>query len=223
MDLTSLSLQSRHMYQNELVFNKETWCIQEMYWYHLYLNKYKTKNSHKVIVIADDQISDENKVEYMANVTTVKKTFDFQAYFQLSRKDKKKALLEILHTSMLIAAKHQAWEVSPLQNAYNYCLEKNLTNEWLLKNKYVRSPNRQHYGGILAHWDVDKFEAFVIILDKNKIEIERKKIITLEPHLAAFIYWGMPKWKNHQEFELVVKPGTWGMPEGKVWNVEIPR
>jgi len=161
-------------------FKGQTWSIQRLYL--TCLGKYNTNAIKKVVIEFTLSKDAENNIEYLLDVIRIKKTFDFEKYFLLSEKyEKKKMLLEALHESMTVVANHEGWSVEPLKDAYNCCLAKNLEHTWLRKDKYFLSPNRKYYGGVFCNWDIDKFEAFAVFLNKQKEEISRIKLFEREP------------------------------------------
>ena len=85
-------------------------------------------------------------------------------------------LLDVLQERMIDIANHEGWEMSPLREAYQCCIDKRLEHTWLRKNKYFLSPYRKYYAGIFCNWDINIFEAFVVFLDKEKKEIKRVKL-----------------------------------------------
>ena len=107
-------------------------------------------------------------------------------------------------------AKNEGWEIAPLVNAYRYCIDKKLEHKWLRKEKYYLSPNRNYYAAILCSWGSDIFEAFTILLDKGKNEIDRVKLFESEPYDVEPL--GKMAWsKDSKEFTLYSKDDkkTW--------------
>jgi len=87
-----------------------------------------------------------------------------------------------------------------------------LEYKWLINNKYISSPDRLHYAGFFCNWDIDKFQVFGIILDKNKNEIKNKEIINVKPYEGEFIYYVKTKWEDNNTFILYDKlDGKWSI------------
>lgn len=106
-----------------------------------------------------------------------KKKFDFQKYQQSSIYERKKMVLDVLLEGVLTVADINGLDRKPLLVAYDCCMHRGLEYKYLLKDKYYLSPNRKQYAGVWCTWNIDKFEAYVIIFDKNKREIERIKLM----------------------------------------------
>lgn len=205
MKLRELSVQTiqNHVYQKK--FNCETWCIVEMYWNQI--KNLKTNKLAKVVVF----LGDNREPQIFGNVYSSYKSFDFEIYFGLPELDRKRIVLDVIHNELLNIASKEDISMSELNNAYNYCLENNLENRWLFKDKYFLSTDGQYYGAIECLWELNRFEAIGIILDHNKKVINKKIMVKIEPYLGDFIYWAKCGW-NENEFYLQSKQGEkWGI------------
>jgi len=208
MKLSSLSLQTTYNHKYQLSFNKETWCVQEMYWHFLYKYKYETENCQKAVVRLGDSVDIENLMTLTSDVVVLQCSFDFEFYFSQDKFLKKRILLDILHESLLRMANKYGWDEKPLIQSYEYCVDRNLENKWLLRDKYISSPNRKHKGGFICEWNIDSFEVYGVILDNNLKEITKKRILRSDPHLAEFIYYTKFKWEDNQKLSLFSKNGA---------------
>ena len=161
-------------------FNSESWCISDLYF--KCLGKYISGVFRKIVVKVVDEGSHTKDVEDLVDVIVIYSTLDFDRYFKLVDKYlKKKTLLNILHRAFMELATYNGWNIDSLLDAYNCCLGKNLNNEWLRENRYFLSNDRKYYGGVYCNWDVDKFEAFAIFLNKQKEQIRKIKLYEKEP------------------------------------------
>ena len=86
-------------------------------------------------------------------------------------------VLDVLQEGVLTVADIDGLNRKPLLVAYDCCMQRGLEYKYLLKDKYYLSPNRKQYAGVWCNWNIDKFETYVIIFDKNKREVERVKLM----------------------------------------------
>jgi hypothetical protein len=140
------------------------------------LKKYDSGEFCKIIIEIGEQV-EENGIDRMLNVVAVKKQFDFEKYHRSNIYERKKMVLDVLQEGVLTLAEIDSLDRKPLLVAYDCCMQKGLEYKYLLKDKYYLSPNRKLYAGVWCNWNIDKFEAYVIIFDKNKKEIERIKLM----------------------------------------------
>lgn len=139
MELTQVELRTRFKHTKEREFNIESWCIPELYW--SFLTDYNTNKTKKCVVRLDSNWEeDHNLITDQANVIQINVDFDFDVYFELSARPKKRMQLESLHKGMMKIAEYKNWETDPLLDAYNNCLTKDLKYEFLVASKSKASP-----------------------------------------------------------------------------------
>lgn len=196
--LREISLSYYEKEKITLQFNSETWCVSELYW--SYLKKYNTNKIQKCIISLNFDWK-ENLLKYddIANIAKINLNFDFDRYFSIKHKlEKKKILLDTIHEGMMIIAENKGWEVDSLLDAYNNCLKKNIEYQFFV-GKIKTSPNRKRKINFWCNWDINIFEVFLVLYDKNNKEIERKKIIEDEnTYNGEFIYYVTYKWVNDE-------------------------
>ena len=198
------------------ILNKYAWCVQEQYWH--YLGKYETGQWQKVIV----QVSDDPalmKIDYqlprsIADVAVIIRYFDITNFLDLDKGRKKKALLDLLHDSMLHLATEYQWDKEVLTNAFNQCIESGLDYRFKVKDKDFKSPTRQFIGSIHCIWDLDNFKAIGVIADKDGVVLKEETLINTEPYHGEFIYYSKCKWDDPYTFSLYSK-------EGKRWSIAV--
>jgi hypothetical protein len=172
------------MFENDFQkrFNCTTWCIREMYWYQM--KDLVSNDIAKFVVI----VGEKKPHDQIGDLFCCFCPFDFDKYFSLNDFDRKKVILDILHSELLEIADEHEIDKACLKTAYEYCLANNLENRWQLKDKYFRSPDRQNYGSVECHWKSDVFRAYGVISDKKKNEIFRELLFEVEAFWGAFIY-----------------------------------
>lgn len=174
------------------------------------LGKFNSGKFTKAIIEVDQVISDPSFDE-MGDVIQVCKVFDFEKYLRESLFGKRKMVLDVLQSGLLSIAISDDWDQELLNTAYKCCLSKNLEYNVLYKGKFWRAPNHKLYAGVYSCWEVERFEAYTIFLDKDKNEIYRTKLMESE-------YWnlqpfGKVNWSdNSNEFFVFSKDGR------KSWN-----
>jgi hypothetical protein len=153
-------------------FKSETLGITEMYWHNLHRLKLKTLKIKKLIISIDSK----KEPFYATGIQEIQTTLDLTIYKSLTNKNKKLLILNTIHNSLLSIADEQEIDKQKLQQAYDYCIENNLENRWLLGGKPKRSPSKNYYGAVECYWEMDYFQATAIIYDKKKNELFRKEL-----------------------------------------------
>lgn len=192
MSLKEIKLSVKYGHKHQKLINLHSWCISELYW--SFLKNYKTGNIQKCIVLLDEEINkaDEN----WAGIKSTKMNFDFESYLTKDRFEKKLQLLKVLHAGMLKIAKSENWEIDPLLDAYNSCIKAKIEYKFEVgKRKW--SPDRKRKFVLYCFWDIDKFEVYWILFDKNENEISRELLLQKLPYDGEFIYYIDWKWKDN--------------------------
>ncbi|MBD1367038.1 hypothetical protein IDJ77_24720 [Mucilaginibacter sp. ZT4R22] len=199
-----------------LVFNRETWCIKELYW--SYLKPFDTGVFCKIVLEVNDDISLKyhgfKEIVNCVDVVRVEVYFDLDNYFSLSNAAKKVTLIEMLHKCMLFLCERYEWDKEAAIQAYELCLENNLEYRFKLKNKTYRSPQRNWYGAIYCDWDLNYFKATARIEDKNGELMKEQELLNIEPYFGEFIYYANCKWDDAYTFSLYSKTG-------KKWSIQL--
>jgi hypothetical protein len=216
MRLSSISLQTVFNHEFQLRFNKESWCVQEMYWYFLYKRKYETPNCQKAVVRVNDKLDDKEVISCLSDVAVIEKRFDFEKHFSSSEFERKIYMLDTLHKGLLTLADKYEWKMSDLDAAYHYCRDNKLINEWMLKDKFIKSPSKDYQGGVQVQWDLKSITATGIILDKKGNELVRNEFFVKEPHKGEFVYYSKISWEDQNTFTLSTKNGA------DKWSMKIP-
>ncbi len=90
--------------------------------------------------------------------------------------DKKKIILDMIRDSLLHVASCESWGTDIILDTYNICLESEIRNEWWVKGKPIASPDRKHHIGIYSVFDTMRFEYWLVLFDKKKVELIRHLI-----------------------------------------------
>ncbi|WP_165791727.1 hypothetical protein, partial [Chryseobacterium culicis] len=80
------------------------------------------------------------------------------------------------------------------------------------------SPDKKHKINFWCNWDIDVFEVYSVLYDKNNNEIERKKIIERSPYDGEFIYYAKWKWLDHTK---VLLEDKYKYGNNEKWEIEI--
>jgi len=202
-------------HENQFI-NQDTWFISELYW--SFLKEYDTKKVEKCNINIRDNWGD--LIDYYENYTdviTIRKHFDFENYKVLSKQNKKEALLEILHTGMLDIAKKEKWEIEPLQTAYNNCLKAKLEYKFNVSNP-KSSPNKKHKINFWCNWDIDTFEVYWVLYNKNGVEIKKEKFIQKPSYKGQFIYYIKSKWVSNNK---IIVEDKFKYNENEKWEINL--
>lgn len=216
MKLTQIDLRLpfKHKYAKE--FSPESWSIPELYWSHL--KEYSTGKIQKINILLSDNW--DNELETPMNVAGFKEsylTFDFDTYFKLSKKDKKRMQLEAVHKGMMQIAVNEGWNTDHLLDAYNKCLDKNLEYQFDV-GKPKTSPNRKYKIGFWCNWDIGVFELYWVLYDKGNNEIKRQKFLEKPPYEGEFIYYAKWKWLDNSK---VLLEDKYKYGKNENWQIDL--
>ena len=214
MNLTQIDLRLPYKHRYGDSFSPKTWCVPELYW--SYLRDYPTGNIEKVNIIVSDNSDDEESMS-VSGFSEAYLLFDFETYFTSNKLDKKKMQLEAVHTGMMQIAEKEGWDTDPLLDAYSKCLKNNLEYQFDV-GKLKSSSNRKYKIGFWCNWDIDVFELYWVLYDKNSNEIKRKKLIEREPFEGVFVYYLKWKWLNNTH---VVIQNNYKYGKKESWEINI--
>ena len=203
-----------HANQN---INSETWCICELYC--SFLKDFDTAKVEKCNVNIRDNWGDLlDYYEDYGDVVTIRDEFDFERYDSLESKfEKKRMQLECLHENMLQIAKKHSWEEEPLNKAYQNCIEHNLEYQFYLP-KGKTSPNRKFKMFLWSDWDIDRFELFWVLKDKNGEVLNKELLVRKKPEEGEFVYYVKIKWLDQSN---VLISDTYKYGDNELWEINI--
>ena len=125
--------------------------------------------------------------------------------------------LEAVHRGMMQIAERERWSIDPLLDAYNQCLERNLEYHFDV-GKPKSSPDRKHKIGFWCNWDLDVFELYWVLFDKQNKGLKRERFITKLPHEGEFVYY--LKWKWISEGKVVLED-KYKYCKNKSWVINL--
>jgi len=196
--------------------NSEAWSIPE-----LYCSFIKDLDTGKVVKV-NINIRAEwgDLLDYYENyvdVITIRNHFDFSAYLNLNNLDKKKMQLEAVHSGMMQIAEKEGWNIDPLLDAYSKCLKNNLEYQFDI-GKLKTSPNRKYKIGFWCNWDIDVFELYWVLYDKNNNEIKRQKLLEKPPYEGEFVYYTKWKWLDNSK---VLLEDKYKYGKNETWEISL--
>jgi hypothetical protein len=89
---------------------------------------------------------------------------------------RKNYILNIIFTCMDYLAQYEKWDKSVILETFNQCLKLEIKNEWWHQNRIIRSSNHNYYLGIYNIFELDFFEEYLVLFNKEKKEIIRHLI-----------------------------------------------
>lgn len=198
MKLTQIELRTKFKHPKEKEFNRESWCVPELYWSSL--KDYNTNKTKKCVIRLDnDWGADINQVTNQASVIQINIDFDFKTYFNLTSIDRKKMQLEVLHNGMMKIAEIENWETDSLLDTYNNCLKRDLKYEFFISKKLKASPNRKYHINFWCEWGIKMCKLYYVLYDKDKEERVRKLLIEKESFLGEFVYYVKYRWTGDKK------------------------
>jgi hypothetical protein len=201
MSLIRVGLQTVYNHSFEREFNTQSYCIPQMYW--SFLRFYDLKKNTKCGVILNDfnrtiEYKEPSFIDYKA----VNMPFDFNKFFKLGKQEKKQMQLEVLHQGMMNIAEREGWATNPLLDAYNGCLKKNLDYQFLVNDTLKSSKDHNYKIGFWCNWDLDIFELYWVLFDKNENEIRRNLLFKKESHQGEYVNYLNWRWQDNETIVL---------------------
>jgi hypothetical protein len=142
-----------------------------------YLPKVETKGVSKV-VLRPCRKAPEKRLEVVLRnpiVLQISKIFDFDAYWNAGKAERKQIALDFLQDGLLEVAESEGWSKEPFQQAYKKVLDQKLVNyrPW---GKLKTSPTRKYKSQVWCNYDSDCAEIFLVLFQNG--EIVCKKLVT---------------------------------------------
>jgi len=216
MSLSQIDLRAKFRHECSAKFNKESWCIAELYW--SFLRDYQVGKVKKCLIIVSDDWGDAvHNYTSFKDSKEVNLEIDFEKYFSYSNYERKKVLLRLVHSGMMSIASKETWEVDSLLDVFNLCVKADLNYKFLVQNKLKASPNRKYKLGLWCEWDIDEFKVFWLLMDRNNKEIKRGLFINESPSGGEFIYYVNFKWVSND----VIVINDEYRAEKRIWEIKI--
>lgn len=216
MSLRQVDLRIQHNHKYMLAFNLEAKCIAELYW--SFLKEYDTRKVKKCnIITSDDWGDDVYRYTDWSDTKGINMPFNFDKYFSSDNQAKKRLQLETIHHGMMKIAEIEKWDVNPLLDAYNGCLENNLEYSFIL-SKYKSSPNRKFKMNFKCVWDIAMIEVFYILCDKKENIIHQEKVFEKPSNQGELVYYLKWKWLDN---ESVLLEDKYVYSDKESWKIEI--
>ena len=167
---------------NKLKFELNCLSIASLYKRNLQ-NKLISKNHGKAIIYLSDNQGNtgkQNAVEDLLNIATIQMNFDFANYFKQNAYKKRLLILDELHKGAIEIAKHFKWDIKPLNEAYNKCVDAKLENNWISeKLKTKSSANHKYKAAVYFEYDNTEIRVYLIIYDKSEKQQQKTLVFTL--------------------------------------------
>lgn len=205
MKLTQIIVSTTYDSPYKIKFNRETWSTSEMYFYQV--RKIPTKSIYRLNVILHEKSETFHKHLNVNGVINVYKVFDFDEYFSEAIHLRKRKILDIIYDALVSIVNEEDLDIELLNQAYTYCLSKNLENRWIFNDRFYLSPDKKYYGAFEIVWEIDSFFIYGKLFDKEKKLLCSKLLLKTEPYNGDFIYWAKALW-NNSSFVLKSKTGN---------------
>ena len=182
-------------------FNIEALSISELFFRSLKIFRIKPKNfTVLTIILGTIDLPEDSSYSIEAKGFLHKPLpFNFDEYFSLTPYNKKKLILDTIYNCLISIADKQQIDKDKLQQAYDYCIENNLENKWLLGGKLLKSPSKKYYAAIECYWETDFFQITAIVYDNKKNELFRKQLLKVAfdkpTGYLGYIYQYKPVWE----------------------------
>jgi len=213
MTLTQFGLWARSLSKSERVqFADEQRCVISLYERHF--PGLRNVRVFKVLVNVVDTVQRPN-VGIAAGVALVEVPFDLHDYFRAGPTEKKRIILKLLQDGVRKASSQLGWPLAPFEAAYSEVQELDYKNEWTWQSKKWNSA-RTHSAEIHCIHEIDRFDAYMIVRDKEGREVKRELLFSERPNEFQFVdHFGKLKWISTTAVELRSKGGE------HHWTVEL--
>jgi hypothetical protein len=192
MSFTQIDLRAEFNHKHQAEFNSESWAMAEMYF--SFLKSFEVGEVKKCIIhVSDNWSGGESDYTNWSDSKGINMPFDFIIYFKEESYSKKKMQLDVIHAGMMKIADIEGWKINPLLDAYNECISRGLEYSFQLDSQ-KSSKNRKYKIGLKCSWDIDRFQVFWQLFDKDGQLLKTEKFIDKEPELGEFIYYVKWKW-----------------------------
>lgn len=178
------------------------------------LDKYKTPNTGKIIIILEEEGKDihmvkERKKPYeIADIIEYFLDFDFQTYEQSNIQNKKRILWNTICDSIKDIAEKLEWSINEIEEAKILGINLKLENCFIqIKSKY--SKNRMFKAQVKSHFDFYSFKSFLEVYNKEDKLVLSKKILERCPNFGWYNSkaFSIGKWVNNVEYKFGRKDG----------------
>lgn len=194
------------------LFSLETRCMSSMF--ERLFGKMQTKDCWKILIECVNEINQEKIINY-SGVYTIQVKFDYNSFEHKTTYEKKQEAVELIMKGCMGVAKSKGWDLEPFETVYCKIVKENYINEWTWK-KSIKSKNKKINAELICCHGIKCIDIYIILRDKDGLELARKKVISELPHEFAYAsHLGKLKWISNDEVALVNKKGD------KSWNINF--
>ncbi len=211
-------------------FNLETICVTDIYLQNLlpYRNDHIKKLNITLIGLDyDDQVLFSNTglpLREFNNLLSFGETFlefDFENYHNKDEYGRKLDILNKIQEGFMVFSRETNSDDQPFKEAYQKCLDQNLTDEYLFKE--VKSKNRLYKVKVFIMVDPAELEVVGVFYDKEENEVSRRTFLRQSPTALFDHHLGKVVWSGEDEVTLYSKSEL-TLGGGKVsdsWTIKI--
>ena len=180
----------------------QTRCIASLY--ASCLGRYKNDKCWRILVKCTKEIT-RNEYLDLLGVYEIQIQRNAYEFFDLSEIDKKKYALEVLKEGVDKVIEQKGWDSEPFEKAYHGVIDANYINNWTWRKK-ATSPSKQYKAEVFCEHEIEAFHINLVIRNKKKEAVKRKRIITSRPTEFAFAqYFGRLAWESDNRVVLYDK------------------
>jgi hypothetical protein len=178
MYLENLNVVAMSGYPKETEFNFGTHCVSDLYL--SCLGRYHTGRIRKVVITATVKDRADNRSLEPLGVLEVRRPFDFESYSTADAGQRKRLIVEFLHSTMRSIAGDRGWNVEAIESAYQCVLDRNYRNvqRW---PEPVSSPDKSRKAQVEYEFDENSVEGFLIVLDHQGNRVGHHHLFSLLP------------------------------------------
>jgi len=194
--------------EKRLKFRDEIRCVASFVERNFKEYRFKTPFTWKLMVTCYSDIKNVRKKFIKSEVYEVGIEFDIDSYFTSKSNVKKQIIFNTLTEGVLEIVQEENWDRAPFIDVFSRIENQGLQNHYRW-GKSVSNSNRSLKASIFCEHEVEVFNIFAIITDKNGNEISKKLMIVEKPNEWDFhIHLGKILWISNFEVALINKDGT---------------
>jgi hypothetical protein len=117
------------------------------------------------------------KYEIITDVLNFNLNFNFDSFNNSDNIFKKgKCLFDTILVTLVECSQIFNWEEDIIIDTYNSCINNNLVNQWVFKNKLFKSPNSNFFIQVKSIYDLYDYKIYFILYDNQKNQIGQSLI-----------------------------------------------
>ena len=226
--LKDVSLSSFSEKHDSQKFNRETVCVQDLYYANL--KPVDTKNTNKISISLYSRQFDAERLNNfnvrmdesypLIDIIQINHYFDFDQYFNQPIEKRKRIILDLLYEDSMKVSEAENWDSTNFKLAYKACLEKDLKNAFYDKEK-AWNRNRSMYVNLKVIFETDILQGIVEVYRKDGSLALEKELFAVKPMQIQHPFFAKVKWLSRNEFRIAPISFFNQLTDDEFWEIEV--